>query len=170
MILGMSVSAFTTLHVVISLIAMVAGVAVVVDFLRGRERGAWTVLFLATTFATSATGFLFHSEKIGPPHVVGFISFVILAVAAFALYVRQLQGAWRWIYVVSALVTFYLNVFVGVVQAFQKLPVLHAVAPTQTEPAFVAAQLLVLIVFIALGVLAVRRFHSPAGARLAAGG
>jgi hypothetical protein len=162
MILGMSIEAFTLFHVVISLIAIASGVLVTVGMWRAQRLPGWTAVFLATTIATSVTGFLFHSKNFGAPHVVGVISLVILAIALIALYGYRLAGAWRWIYVASALAAFYLNVFVAVVQAFQKLPFLRALAPKGSEPPFALTQLLVLAGFIALGVVAARRFHPGA--------
>jgi hypothetical protein len=159
MILGMSTGAFTLLHVAISLIAIASGVLVTIGMWRAQRVPLWTAVFLVTTIATSVTGFLFHSKSFGPPHVVGVISLVILALALVALYGYRLTGAWRWIYVASALAAFYLNVFVAVVQAFQKLPFLNALAPKGSEPPFAVTQLVVLAGFIALGVIAARRFH-----------
>jgi hypothetical protein len=112
-----------------------------------------------TTILTSVTGFLFPFTRISPPHVFGVISLAVLALALVALYRRRLQGAWRWLYVVGALVALYLNVFVGVVQAFLKIPFLTSLAPTQSEPPFFLAQLLVLAAFVVLGVRAVGRFR-----------
>ena len=167
MILGVSTGAFTLLHVAISLIAIASGVLVTIGMWRAQRVPLWTAVFLVTTIATSVTGFLFHSKSFGPPHVVGVISLVILALALVALYGYRLTGAWRWIYVASALAAFYLNVFVAVVQAFQKLPFLNALAPKGSEPPFAITQLLVLAGFIALGVIAARRFHPtmPASAQ-----
>jgi len=162
MILGLSTGAFTGVHVTISLLAMASGLVAVGGLVRDRLYGTWTAVFLATTIATSVTGFLFHSKTIGPPHIVGALSLVILALAVFALYGRQLYGAWRPIYIACTVVALYLNVFVGVVQAFQKIPPLHGLAPNGSEPPFVAAQLVVLVAFIALGVLAFRRAHDIA--------
>jgi uncharacterized membrane protein SirB2 len=108
------------------------------------------------------TGYFFPSDRILPSHIVGAISLVVLAIALLALYARHLAGHWRWIYVVTATVALYLNVFVGVVQAFQKLPSLASLAPTQSEPPFLIAQFVVLAIFIVLGVVAVRAFHPPA--------
>jgi hypothetical protein len=159
MILGMSTGSFTLLHVAISLIAIACGVVVMIGMWRAQRVPLWTAVFLVTTVATSVTGFLFHSKSFGPPHVVGVISLVILALALVALYGYRLTGAWRWIYVAGALAAFYLNVFVAVVQAFQKLPFLNALAPKGSEPPFAITQLLVLAGFIALGVIAARRFH-----------
>ncbi len=164
MILGMSVASFTVLHVIISLIGILSGAVVLFAMLGGRRLAGWTEAFLATTVATSATGFLFHSKSIGPPHIVGVISLIVLAIALFALYGRRLAGVWRPAYVVCAVLALYLNCFVGVVQAFQKLAFLQPLAPTQSEPPFVAAQGAVLLLFVILGFLSVRRFHPPQGA------
>lgn len=162
MVLGMSTATFTLLHVLISLIAIVSGIVVTAGMWRARRLPGWTALFLITTIATSVTGFFFHSKSFGPPHVVGVLSLMILAAAPVALYRYQLAGAWRWIYVATALTAFYLNVFVAVTQAFQKLPFLRALAPNGSEPPFVITQLLVLIGFISLGVVAAKRFHPDA--------
>jgi len=162
MILGMSLSTFTTLHVIISLIGIVTGLVVLLGMLGGRKLDSWTAIFLATTVLTSATGFLFPFNKLLPSHVVGIVSLVVLAIALLALYGLHLAGAWRWIYVAAAVLALYLNVFVGVVQAFQKLAFLQPFAPTQTEAPFIVAQVLVLAIFAALGVLAVRSFHPEA--------
>jgi len=160
MILGLSTSAFTGVHVAISLVGIVSGLVVLACLLRGQTAAGWTATFLATTVATSATGFFFHSVAIGPPHIVGGLSLAILGLALWAIYSRNLAGAWRRVYVICAVAALYLNVFVGVVQAFQKIPPLHSLAPNGSEPPFLIAQALTLIAFIALGVLAVRRFRN----------
>jgi len=159
MILGLSTPTFTLLHVIISLVGIASGFVVLFGLWNGRKLPGVTALFLVTTVLTSVTGFMFHSLQFGPPHVVGLISLVILAIALLALYGKHLSGSWRWIYVVTALISLYLNVFVAVVQAFQKLPSLHVYAPTGTEPPFAAAQGLVLLLFAVFTVFAVRRFH-----------
>ena len=159
MILGMSLSTFTTLHVIISLIGIVAGIVVLLGMLGGRKLDSWTAIFLATTVLTSATGFLFPFTKLLPSHVFGIISLVVLAIALLALYGLHLDGPWRWIYVAAAVLALYLNVFVGVVQAFQKLAFLQPFAPTQTEAPFIVAQVVVLAIFVVLGFVAVKRFH-----------
>jgi hypothetical protein len=159
MILGMSTSTFTLVHVILSLIGIFSGIVVLFGMLASNRLPGWTAVFLATTVLTSVTGFFFHSEKFGPPHVVGVISLAVLAVAVPALYLYRLAGSRRWIYVAGAVVALYLNVFVGIVQAFQKVPFLSALAPTQAEPPFAIAQAVVLLVFIVLGILAVRSFH-----------
>ena len=159
MILGMSLATFTLVHVVLSLIGIFAGLVVLAGMFRSRRLSGWTALFLATTVLTSVTGFFFPFERLLPSHVVGIISLVVLAVALWALYVRHLAGAARWIYVSTAVLALYLNVFVAVVQAFLKIPFLKALAPTQAEPPFVIAQGAVLVLFVVLGILAVRSFH-----------
>jgi len=155
----MSTSTFTLLHVVISLIGIFAVLIVLFGMFSAKRLNNWTALFLVTTVLTSVTGFFFHSISFGPPHVLGILSLVVLAVAIPALYVYRLAGPWRWIYVAGAVVALYFNVFVGVVQAFQKLSFLQPLAPTQSEPPFLVAQAAVLVIFIALGIVAVRLFH-----------
>lgn len=160
MILGMSVSMFTQVHVLLSLIGILAGLVVVYGFLQGRLLKGWNGLFLATTIATSVTGFLFHSAQFGPPHYVGIISLVLLGFAVAALYAFDLAGPWRWIYAATATLSLYLNVFVGVVQAFQKVSFLQPLAPTQTEPPFAIAQGIVLVIFLALTFLGSKRLRA----------
>jgi hypothetical protein len=159
MILGMPISTFTTLHVVISLIGIAAGIIVLLAMLGGRHLPGLTFIFLATTVLTSATGFLFPFQTFLPSHAVGALSLLVLAIALLALYAFQLRGSWRWIYVVTAIFALYLNAFVGVVQAFQKVEPLQVLAPTQSEPPFVAAQAIVALLFLVLGGVALRRFH-----------
>ena len=159
MILGLSFENFTLLHTVISLIGILSGLIVLYGMLEGQNFPTMTALFLATTVLTSVTGFLFPFTSLLPSHIVGVISLVVLAAAIAALYVFRLDGAWRWIYVISAVLSLYLNVFVGVVQSFQKLSFLQPLAPTQSEPPFIIAQTAVLLIFAVLGFLAVRRFH-----------
>ena len=159
MILGMSLATFTVVHVVISLIAIATGLIVLVGMLSARRLPGWTALFLATTVLTSVSGFFFPSERVLPSHIVGVISLVVLPVAIVALYVQRLSGAWRWIYVTGAVLALYLNVFVLVVQAFLKVPALNRLAPTQSEPPFLVAQLATVATFIVLGILAVMKFR-----------
>ena len=169
MILGMSLSAFTNLHVVLSLVGMLSGFVVLVHMLGSKLRRGWTALFLATTVLTSATGFLFPFERVLPSHIVGAASLVVLAVASAALYGYHLAQSWRWIYVASAVVALYLNVFVLVAQAFLKVSFLHTLAPTGSEPAFIVAQFVVLVAFVWLGFVALKSFHPAAdSARLLA--
>jgi hypothetical protein len=162
---GMTLGTFTAVHVVLSLIGIGAGLVVLIGLISGRHFGVWTALFLAATVLTCVTGFGFPVDHVLPSHIVGVVSLVVLALAIVALYGLHLRGVWRAIYVVSAVLALYFNVFVGVVQAFLKVPALHALAPQQTEAPFVAAQLLVLAVFIVLTVVAARRFRGAAVAR-----
>jgi len=153
-------STFAWIHTVLSLVALVSGTIVVIEMLLGsRMPGLWTALYLASAVATSATGFGFQGVSFGASHWVGVVSLVVLAAAILAHYFFHLAGVWRWIYVVSAAIALYLNVFVLVVQAFEKVPALKAMAPTQSEPPFLVAQLVVLALFIALTVLALKGFR-----------
>jgi len=163
MILGMSTSAFTLLHVVISLIGILAGIVVVAAMLGSKTVNGWTAAFLAATVLTSVTGYFFPSDKVLPSHIVGAISLVVLAIAIVALYGFRLARSWRWIYVETAVVALYLNVFVLVAQSFQKIGFLNALAPTQSDPGFIISQSVVLIVFVVLGIGAVRSFHPETG-------
>ena len=159
MIAGLSIENFTILHVAISLVAIVSGLVVLAGMLRARKLPGWTALFLVTTVLTSVTGFMFPINGLTPAIVVGLISVVILAIALMALYLKYLSGAWRWIYVVTALMALYFNVFVLIVQSFQKVPALQKLAPTQSEPPFQIAQGVTLAAVLILGTLAVRRFR-----------
>ena len=159
MILGMSVEAFTTLHVIISLLAIASGLVVLIAMAGGRHLAAVTGFFLLTTILTSVTGFFFHSKAIGPPHIFGVISMVALAASLVALYGRKLVGAWRPAYVVTAVLSLYLNCVVLVVQSFQKIPALNALAPKGSEPPFLAAQGLTLVLIGYLAFLAMRRYR-----------
>ena len=159
MIIGLSLENFTILHVIISLVAIVSGLVVLVGMLRASRLPGWTALFLATTILTSVTGFMFPISGVTPAIVLGLMSIVILVIALAALYLKQLSGAWRWIYVTTALAALYFNVFVLIVQAFQKVPALQKLAPTQSEPPFLIAQGVALIAFLVLGTQAARRFR-----------
>jgi hypothetical protein len=158
MILGMSLSTFTFLHVVISLVGIASGLIVVYGFIAGKRLDIWTALFLLTTVLTSATGFLFPFKHLLPSHIVGGLSLLVLAVAIVARYPRHLEGGWRRIYVVCAMVALYLNCFVLVVQCFLKVSALHALAPNGNEPPFLIAQLALLAIFAVLTIVAARRF------------
>jgi len=147
---------YTLVHVVLSLVGIASGLLVLGGLLAGKQLNGLTVLFLTTTVATSATGFGFPFTHLLPSHVVGAISLVVLAIAIYARYARK-AGRWRTTYVICAIAALYMNVFVLVVQSFMKVPGLHALAPTQSEPPFAIAQLVVLVIFIGLGALAVRR-------------
>jgi uncharacterized membrane protein SirB2 len=146
-------------HVVVSLIGIATGLVVLYGLITGRPHGGWTAAFLATTVLTSLTGFPLPATQLLPSHIVGIISIVLLALAVYAIYAKHLAGPWRWIYVASAVTSLYLNVFVGVVQSFQKLAFLNPLAPTQSEAPFLIAQVFVLGLFIVLGILAVKRFR-----------
>jgi hypothetical protein len=164
MILGMSLETFTFVHVVISLVGIMTGFIVVAVMLQNGALAGWNGFFLTATILTSVTGFLFPLTQIGPPHIVGAISLVVLAVALFALYGRKLAGPWRAVYVVSAVIALYLNVFVAIVQSFGKVTYLHKLAPTGSEPPFGVAQAIILILFVVIGFLATRRYHPVARA------
>jgi hypothetical protein len=164
MILGMSLSTFVTVHVIISLIAIAAGIIVMFGLLTSKSMPGLTAIFLLFTILTSATGFLIPplvSEKLLPSHMVGALSLVLLAIACIALYGMKLSGAWRWIYAVTALLSLYLNVFVLVIQGFLKVPALHALAPGEPPggPVFAVVQLIVLVFFVIVISGAVRRFR-----------
>jgi hypothetical protein len=158
-----NLATFTVVHVVISLAGIGSGALVAAGLLSGKRLDGWTALFLATTAATSVTGFGFPFEHVLPSHIVGGISLVVLAAAAYARYGAHLTGGWRRVYVIGAVVALYLNVFVLVVQLFRRVPALSALAPTQSEPPFAVAQLIVLSGFVVLGVFATRRFRDNAG-------
>lgn len=168
MILGMSTASFTLLHVVISLIGIASGLVVLVGLLKNQRRDGWTVLFLASTTLTSLTGFAFPVPHLLPSHVIGGISLVVLALAVLARYRFKLAHGWRRTYVIAAMLALYLNSFVAVVQSFLKVPVLKAMAPTQTELPFVVAQSALLAVFVWLTVLAVKKFRELTPVRQAA--
>jgi hypothetical protein len=159
MILGMTIETFTFVHVLLSLVGIGSGLVVLWGLLAGKRLDGWTALFLATTVASSVTGFGFPFDHLLPSHIVGFVSLLVLAVAVLARYPFRLAGAWRLAYVVCAALALYLNVFVGVVQAFLKVPALRAMAPKQTEPPFVVAQSVVLVSFLVLGIVAAIRFR-----------
>ncbi|MEO8672165.1 MAG: hypothetical protein ABI411_12685 [Tahibacter sp.] len=153
---------FTFVHVLLSLIAIVAGIAVAVGLLTQRRLERWTLVFLVTTAATCATGFLFPFVRFLPSHAVGILTSLIVIVAIYARYSRHMRGVWRAVYVVAAIAAFFFNSFVLVAQAFLKIPSLHELAPTQAEPPFAIAQGLLFAVFLFAGVLAVRRFRPAA--------
>jgi hypothetical protein len=164
MILGMSTATFVLVHVIISLIAIVAGIVVMFGMLGSKRQDGLTAIFLLFTILTSATGFVIPpllSEKLLPSHMIGILSLVLLAIACIALYVMKLVGPWRLIYVVTALVSLYLNVFVLVIQSFLKVPFLHALAPSvpPAEPPFAVVQGIVLVFFVVMIIGAWRRFR-----------
>ena len=156
-------STFTQIHVVLSLIGIVAGLVVLFGMFKNNQLNSWTLIFIVTTVATTLTGFLFPFKGFTPAIGTGIVSSVVLAVTVLARYAFNMIGAWRWIYVVTAVVSLYLNCFVLVVQGFLKVPALHALAPQGNEPAFALTQGLVLVLFVIAGFIAVRRFHPGSG-------
>jgi hypothetical protein len=150
---------YTQIHVLISLIGILTGLVVLFGMLAGHRLNRWTKWFLITTVLTSVTGFFFPFHGFTPAIGVGIISLIVLAIAILARYSRHLAGHWGWIYVVTAITALYLNVFVLIVQSFEKIPALHAMSPTQTEPPFKLTQVAVLTLFVLLGVVAAIRFH-----------
>jgi hypothetical protein len=150
---------FTLIHVVLSLVGIIAGLVVVGGLIAGRRLDGWTVAYFATTVLTSVTGFGFPFGAVLPSHIVGAVSLLVLAVAISARYWKLLSGAWRPVFVGATVAALYLNVFVLLVQLFQKTPGLIAVAPTQAAPAFVVTQLAVFLLFTFLGWAAVKGFR-----------
>jgi hypothetical protein len=161
MILGLSIATFTLVHVAISLVGIATGFLVLVAMLRGHFLPGLTAIFLATTLLTSLSGFLFPISAFTPALATGVLSTAILGFALLALYAFHLSNAWRLIYVVTAVAALYLNVFVAIVQAFQKLGPLQALAPTQSEPPFLIAQGVVLALFVVAGFIAAKTFRPP---------
>jgi len=159
MILGMSLATFTLIHVVISLIGIASGILVMFGLIGGSRMDRLTFVFLSSTTLTSITGFLFPFERLTPGDIIGILSLVILLFAIPARYLFQLAGPWRSIYVIGSALALYLNFFVLIVQSFEKVPSLKALAPTQKEPPFVATQLLALLGFAILTTFATVRFH-----------
>jgi len=158
MIFGMTT--FTLVHVLLSLIGIFSGFVVVFGLLAAKRLDGWTTLFLASTVLTSVTGFLFPFHGFLPSHGVGILSLLALAIAIFARYGRHLAGLWRRTYVITAVIALYLNVFVLIVQLFQKVPALKAIAPTQSEAPFKVTQLVALVLFVVLASFAAIRFRS----------
>jgi hypothetical protein len=155
--------AFTLLHTALSLIGIVAGLVALFGLLRNNPLNNWTLIFIVTTAATTLTGFLFPFRGFTPAIGTGIVSSLVLAVTILARYAFNMAGPWRWIYVVGAVVSLYLNCFVLVVQGFLKVPALHALAPQGNEPVFALTQGLVLVLFVIAGFIAVRRFHPGSG-------
>jgi hypothetical protein len=156
----MSLATYTIVHVIISLIGIATGFIVLFGLLKGKLFGSWNTTFLATTVLTSVTGFFFPFTKVTPGIVLGVLSLIVLAIAIFALYVFHLNEPWRRTYVITALIALYFNVFVLVAQTFEKVPAIHALAPTQTEAPFKIAQLLLLVFFIVVITAAAKKFRN----------
>ena len=159
-VLGLPIATFKLIYVCVSLFAMFSGIMVVRDMRKMRPLGIWNPLFLATTILTCLAGYLFPPGTFGPPQKVCTITLAILALALFALYATRMNGLLRWIYGVCVVGALYLNVFMGITQAFERIPVLHRYAPTDTEPPYIAAQFLAFLAFLIVGFIAVRRFRS----------
>ena len=157
---------YTIIHTLISLVAIFTGFVVLFGLLAGNRPDGWTKWFLITAVATTVTGFFFPFHGITPAIKLGIISSVVLVVTIYARYGKRLTGAWRWIYALGAVLSLYFNVFVGIVQSFEKIPALNAMAPTQTEQPFKLTPLSVLVLFIVLGFVAAIRFR-PEPARVA---
>jgi hypothetical protein len=154
-----SLSLYTTIHVAISLIAIVTGLIAVFEMNGNKRLGLWNAIFIWTTVATSVTGFGFPITGMTPGIIVGIISLLLLAVALAALYGQHFAGPWRWIYVVTAIAALWFNVFVLIVQSFQKIEALKALAPTQSEPPFQIAQGVALVLLVVLAIMALRKFR-----------
>lgn len=161
MTLGLSLQAVTILHVVISLIGIVSGLVVLFGLLKSELKPGMTALFLVSTVLTNATGFMFPFEKLLPSHIIAIISLVLLVIACFALYSWKLSGAWRAIYLITAIASLYLNVFVLVIQSFLKIGPLHELAPSvpPSEPPFAITEGVVLVLFVIAGIAALRRLR-----------
>lgn len=157
---------FTVFHFLISLVGIVSGLIVLFGLISAKRLDGWTKVFLASTVATSVTGFLFPFHGFTPAIGTGIISLVVLSLAIFARYVRQLAGAWRKTYVINVVMALYLNVFVLIVQSFLKIPALKEIAPTQNDPAFKLTQLVVLVLFVLLGIVATLRFRAEHSAQV----
>jgi hypothetical protein len=162
MILGMSLALFTQVHVAISLIGIAAGFLVIFGMMASKKMVLWTELFLITTALTSITGFMFPFKGVTPGIVIGILSLVVLLFAVIARYGGHLAGGWRGTWVISAVVAQFFNFLVLVVQSFEKVPALHALAPTGKEMPLKLAQVLTLVLFIALGAVAYRKFRPVA--------
>src|SRR5712691_4689039 len=162
MILGLSITTYTLIHTVLSLIGIVAGLVVAGALASGTRLDRWATVFLVTTVLANASGFGFPFVKLIAAHVVGMVSLVVLAVVIVADYVKHFAGPWRTTYAVGVVLATYLNVFVLVVQLFKRIPVLFVAAPTQSEPPFALTQVLVLALFVWLGVGAVKGFRPAA--------
>lgn len=159
MIYGVPLATFTVIHVIISLIAIVSGLVVVFGMFGSYRLTRWTALFLFTTLLTSVTGFYFPEATLTPARIFGIASLVVLVPTVIALYVFNLRGIWRWIYIGGAVIVLYLNVFVAVVQSFAKIPELQPLAPTQSEPPFLITEAVALAIFVLLGIVALVMFH-----------
>lgn len=162
MMLGLSLSAFTLLHVIISLAGLGSGFIVVWGWFNSKRLDGWTAIFLVTTVLTSVTGFMFPFEGFKPSYVLAVLSLIVLAIALYARYSKRMAGSWRGTYVVTAAIALYFNCFVAIAQSFMKIPALHALAPKGNEPPFAIAQAILLAVFVWLTYKARKRFLDSA--------
>jgi hypothetical protein len=160
MVLGLPIATFKLIYVIISLFAMFSGMMVVRDMRKMRPLGIWNPLFFFTTIITAGAGFLFPPNTFGPPTTVCWILLGVLALGLFMLYATPLNGVWRWTYALSIIAGLYLNVFMGIAQAFERVEVLHRYAPKGTEPPLIASQAIVLLAFLVVGFIAASRFRS----------
>jgi hypothetical protein len=154
------ITTFTLIHVVLSLVGIIAGLIVAGGLVAGKRLDGWTGVFLVSTVLTNVSGFGFPFVSLLPSHIIGVLSLVVLAVVIVARYLKHLAGVWRGVYVVGAVLALYLNVFVLLAQLFLRLPALIVAAPTQKEPPFLVTQLIVLALFIWLGREARRGFRA----------
>src|SRR3954466_14505957 len=169
MVLGMSLATYTLIHVIISLVAIASGLIVFLGLIAKKRMDALTTLFLSTTVLTSVTGFFFPFEHVTPGIVIGILSLVVLAIAIPARYAKHMAGGWRKAYILTSAVALWFNLFVLVVQSFLKVPALHALAPTQKEPPFALAQLVVLVLFVVLTAKAAKSFRQTGAGAATAG-
>ncbi|HEY5928990.1 MAG TPA: hypothetical protein VIU02_01635 [Burkholderiales bacterium] len=151
---------FTLIHVILSIVGIIAGLVMVGGFISGTRLNGWTGIYFVTTILTNVTGFGFPFANILPSHIVGGLSLVVLAVALVARYWKHLNGSWRTVFVATAVTALYFNVFVLFAQLFAKVPAMIAIAPTQTAPAFVITHLFILVLFVILGRASVKGFRS----------
>ena len=163
MVLTMNLSTFTAIHTALSVIALLSGVVVLIGLLRSQRCPLVTLLYFVTAIATSATGFGFPNTTFTPAEVVGVISLVLLGIAVLARYSYAFAGSARWLYVLGVTLSLYFLFFVLVAQAFSKIAALRVFAPTQSEPPFAIAQGVLLLVFVAITVATVRKFHPKIG-------
>ena len=157
---GIPTHLFLQIHVVISLVALVSGLITLYGWINNKNWDGWTALFLVTIILTSITGFPLPPFGLDPPRMVGILSLILLAIAVLGIYVFKISGPWRLIFIITATAALWLDAFVGVIQAFAKLPFLHELAPNGSEPPFAIVQLIVLAIFVLLGYWTLRRFHS----------
>jgi hypothetical protein len=159
----MGMPPLTLVHVIISLIGIASGFIVMFGMFAGKRLDGWTAIFLVLTILTSVTGFVFFPfEKITPGIILGVLSLVLLAVAVYARYPAKMAGGWRSAYVVTAILAQWFNVFVLIAQIFQKVPAAKALAPTPNAPAFLIIQTIVMVIFIVLIVMTVKKFRTAA--------